>query len=176
MSNQNIAFQPEQDQKIATNLYCLGGSHAAFGLPPKQTDLAYLSGYNAEARRNQIISDNPLPDELYAKTKQGILWVGYSSLRNKFGKIKTLGDNQDYQGWSIELNGLEIDLITLGDWEQPQIETKWYVYSHHIDAMKLLADLFDGNGDRQLHLTQNIGNDNKRSLLMDKAINDISQN
>jgi hypothetical protein len=80
--------------------------------------------------------------ELYKKTLQGILWSGYSFLTKKFGKIAILGEEQDLPGWSIELNGLAIDLITLGDWDQPQLETKWYVYSHHSDAMSLLAQEF----------------------------------
>lgn len=63
-------------------------------------------------------------------------------MTKKFGKIAILGENQDYQGWSIELKGLAIELITLGDWDEPQLETKWYVYSHHLDAMSLLAELF----------------------------------
>lgn len=143
MNTPNLApIQEEQLVAVDTKLYIEGGSDAAFELPPQSGESAYLAGYQAECRRNQIIKDNPLPDEFYEKTQQGVLWIGYSSLTKKFGKIAILGEEQDYQGWSIDLNGLAIDLITLGDWDKPQIETKWYVYSHHLDAMNLLAREF----------------------------------
>jgi hypothetical protein len=144
MNIYNLSSTQEEEQLIAadTDLYISGQSDAAFGLFPQSQEPAYLAGYQAEFRRNQIIQDNPLPDEFSEKSQQGVLWAGCHSLTKKFGKIAILGENQDYQGWSIELKGLAIELITLGDWDEPQLETKWYVYSHHLDAMTLLSDLF----------------------------------
>ena len=70
----------------------------------------------------------------YTAIHQGYLCVPYAQIVSRFGKIQQI---DDYDGWEIELNGLPIEIVTFD--EQPEAETAFSIYSHHLDSLKLLA-------------------------------------
>jgi hypothetical protein len=75
---------------------------------------------------------------------------------SRFGEIKrsleaadseageTRSAFDDYDGWEIELNGLPIEIVTF-DYEEPETETAFSIYSHHIASLELLAQEFGVN-------------------------------
>ncbi|MGL5944236.1 MAG: hypothetical protein ACRC2S_28475 [Waterburya sp.] len=77
----------------------------------------------------------------YTFIRQGYLCVPYTQLVKRFGEMKQI---EDYDGWEIELNGLPIEIVTF-DFEEPETETAFSVYSHHIASLELLAQEFGVN-------------------------------
>lgn len=164
MNTYNIYSKQEQEQRLAndraavedqieklTDLYNQGISDAAFGVDPVHPEIQeYWQGYSEEKRRYWIKQNNPIPVERYGKVHQGYLYSTCWEISRKYGKITLLGEDKDYKGWKIEIEGLEIEIATL-DWEGAEEETKWAIYSHHVGSLELLAKEFgeenigDGN-------------------------------
>jgi hypothetical protein len=155
MNIQNIALELEQTQRIVsdrlsveveidkdTELYLEGQCDAAWGIDPVHPEnLNYWKGYCEEKRHQWVKLNNPLPDELYQKSKQGYLRAGCHNLSQRYGKISPINDERDLKGWAIEIEGLEIWILTF-DWEEAEKEIKWTIYSHHLDSLKLLSKVF----------------------------------
>ena len=132
-----------------TDLYIQGRSDAAFHVDPKYPQIeAYWQGYSEHLRRDAIFRvENAKKISPQGHQKQGYLLESDWSISKHFGKLQPIGSNKDYQGWEIELNGLEIEIYTL-DWEDARNETKWAIASIHPDCLKFLADLFGAEAVR----------------------------
>lgn len=74
----------------------------------------------------------------YTIINQGYLCVSYTQIVSRFGGIKKIND---YDGWEVELNGLPIEIVTF-DYPEPETETTWSIYSHHLASLELLATEF----------------------------------
>ena len=48
------------------------------------------------------------------------------TITRRYGKLSVIGQEADYKGWLIEIQGLEIELATM-DWQEAENETKWSI-------------------------------------------------
>ncbi|MGL5941901.1 MAG: hypothetical protein ACRC2S_16300 [Waterburya sp.] len=156
MTTFNINAQLEQEQRIQndfiavgteieklTNLYYQGSTDASLDVDPVHPENQnYWEGYQEQLRRQWIAKKaESRKQTAEGKEKQGYLYAGATAIAKKFGKLKPIGSDLDYQGWKIELEGLEIEIATY-DWEEAHLEIKWIVYATHPDALKFLAREF----------------------------------
>ena len=155
MNTYNISTKQEQEQRLAndraavedqieklTDLYNQGISDAAFGVDPVHPEIQeYWQGYSEEKRRYWVKKNKPMPSDLYGKEFQGYLYSSVWHISKKYGELSAIGQDKDYKGWEIEIEGLEIELATT-DWEEAEKETKWSIYSHHVGSLELLANEF----------------------------------
>lgn len=74
----------------------------------------------------------------YTKISQGYLCVPYTEIEKRYGKHQQI---EDYDGWNIEINSLEI-CIAFFDFEDPECNEVFTIHSHHIDALELLVQEF----------------------------------
>lgn len=153
MNNLNITLETSQKQRlialeqqaeIETHLHSSGFFDGKIGKNPRM-ELWHLESYRAgwtegivkfydeKAEKPAILNEDC--------EKQGHLYCTYRQIAREYGEISPIGSDKDYFGWSLDIDGLKIEIVTF-DWENPKSETKWVIYSSHPDALKFLSEVF----------------------------------
>lgn len=153
----NIALENEQNQRLIsdraavdaqvereTDLYTAGLFDGTIGKNPNLKlwrNEAYRSGWGVGIVK---FYDNKAEEPVILTgdfDKQGHLYCSYRQIAREYGPISPIGSDKDYFGWSLDIDGLKIEIVSF-DWEEPKSETKWVIYSPHPDALRFLGEVF----------------------------------
>ena len=148
MNTPNILAQIEQEQRIAndriaqiekdTNLYYSGKEEGSSGkFRPSCLEEEFYQGWS-DGYRQWCLSTQHLVEYGGTVNNQGYLLASYEQIKAKFGEIWQI---EDYDGWQVNLNFLDIEIITF-DSENPKSETVWHIHSNHISALRELGEIF----------------------------------
>lgn len=151
----NIALETEQNQRLIgdraavsaqverdTDLYTAGFFDGTIGKNPSMKLWgieAYRSGWALGIVK---FYDGKAEFTSTGKyEKQGHLYCTYRQIAKEYGEISPIGSDRDYFGWSLDIDGLKIEIVTF-DWEEPKSEIKWIIYSPQPDSLKFLSEVF----------------------------------